>query len=255
MSAQEIGNAFVNHYYTTYDSNRAALAPLYSNNSTLSFDKETFQGQQQILEKLSKLPQTQHRCDTVVIQPSVSDNAILICVTGKLVIDNGNPLQFAQTFQLKKPMNGESIEKPRLTLMERQDNETGNGPMLAQLRISELDKLVARVKQKQALCLDLIAKYNDELAHIEKESRKIHERYDPLCKRLDERLTEQEANQKQFNEISKAFSEVLNTTKARLRNSQTEGLRTLRREATAELTATRGFSSDIASTFRQKIKK
>ncbi|OQR82775.1 nuclear transport factor [Achlya hypogyna] len=100
MSAQDIGNAFVQHYYSTFDANRAALASLYSNSSTLSFDKDTFQGQQAILEKLSKLPQTQHRVDTTVIQPSVSDNAILIVVTGKLVIDNGNPLQYAQTFQL-----------------------------------------------------------------------------------------------------------------------------------------------------------
>ncbi|OQR82737.1 hypothetical protein ACHHYP_15539 [Achlya hypogyna] len=143
----------------------------------------------------------------------------------------------------------------RVTLMERQDNETGNAPMLAQLRISELDKLVARVKQKQALCNDLIRQYNDELAHIEKESKKIHERYDPLCARLSERLAEQRNNEAHFDSISKNFGEILSTTKTRLRNSQTEGLRNLRREATAELTATRGFASDIPSTFHQTKRK
>ncbi|ETV76835.1 hypothetical protein, variant [Aphanomyces astaci] len=100
-------------------------------------------------------------------------------------------------------------DKERLTLMERQDNETGNAPMLAQLRISELDKLVARVKQKQALCNELVKHYNKELQHIENESKKIHERYDPLCKRLEQRLLEQETQKRQYDEISKSFGEVV----------------------------------------------
>jgi hypothetical protein len=52
----------------------------------LTFETETFVGQEKILEKLNKLPQTQHRAETVDIQPSVSNNAMLICVTGKLVV-------------------------------------------------------------------------------------------------------------------------------------------------------------------------
>ncbi|ETW02096.1 hypothetical protein H310_05699 [Aphanomyces invadans] len=139
--------------------------------------------------------------------------------------------------------------------MERQDNETGNAPMLAQLRITELDKLVARVKQKQALCNDLVAHYNKELQHIEKETKKIHERYDPLCKRLEQRLAEQETQKRQYDEISKSFGEILNTTKTRLKNSQTDGIRNLRREANAELTDSRGFASDVHSTFKQKYRK
>ncbi|EQC32081.1 hypothetical protein SDRG_10278 [Saprolegnia diclina VS20] len=156
---------------------------------------------------------------------------------------------------MKRSATSDNQDKARVTLMERQDHETGNAPMLAQLRISELDKLVARVKQKQALINDLMAKYHDELAHIEKESRKIHERYDPLCARLAERLEEQTANQAHYDTISKNFGQILSTTKARLRNSQTEGLHNLRREATAELAATRGFAADIASTFHQKSRK
>ncbi|KAH9188110.1 hypothetical protein AeNC1_009918 [Aphanomyces euteiches] len=143
-------------------------------------------------------------------------------------------------------------DKPRITLMERQDKETGNAPMLAQLRITELDKLVARVKQKQALCNDLVLHYTKELEHIDKECKKIHERYDPLCKRLEQRLVEQETQKRQYEEISKSFGDILNTTKSRLKNSQTDGIRNLRREANMELTDSRGFAADRDSTFKQK---
>ncbi|RHZ28678.1 hypothetical protein DYB28_009206 [Aphanomyces astaci] len=139
MSATEIGTQFVKFYYDTFDNNRAGLAPLYTANSTLTFETATLQGQAAIIGKFNELPKTQHKTET----------------------------------------------------------------------ISELDKLVARVKQKQALCNELVKHYNKELQHIENESKKIHERYDPLCKRLEQRLLEQETQKRQYDEISKSFGEVV----------------------------------------------
>ncbi|RLO04507.1 hypothetical protein DYB28_009157 [Aphanomyces astaci] len=184
MSATEIGTQFVKFYYDTFDNNRAGLAPLYTANSTLTFETATLQGQAAIIGKFNELPKTQHKTET----------------------------------------------------------------------ISELDKLVARVKQKQALCNELVKHYNKELQHIENESKKIHERYDPLCKRLEQRLLEQETQKRQYDEISKSFGEViLHTTKTRLKKSQTDGIRNLRREANKELTDSRGFASDVIRSKRHTI--
>ncbi|RHY92725.1 hypothetical protein DYB37_004057 [Aphanomyces astaci] len=186
MSATEIGTQFVKFYYDTFDNNRAGLAPLYTANSTLTFETATLQGQAAIIGKFNELPKTQHKTET----------------------------------------------------------------------ISELDKLVARVKQKQALCNELVKHYNKELQHIENESKKIHERYDPLCKRLEQRLLEQETQKRQYDEISKSFGEViLLTTKTRLKNSQTDGIRNLRREANKELTDSRGFASDTVTTVREVMSR
>ncbi|RHZ11729.1 hypothetical protein DYB26_008231 [Aphanomyces astaci] len=186
MSATEIGTQFVKFYYDTFDNNRAGLAPLYTANSTLTFETATLQGQAAIIGKFNELPKTQHKTET----------------------------------------------------------------------ISELDKLVARVKQKQALCNELVKHYNKELQHIENESKKIHERYDPLCKRLEQRLLEQETQKRQYDEISKSFGEViLHTTKTRLKNSQTDGIRNLRREANKELTDSRGFASDTVTTVREVMSR
>ncbi|RQM30703.1 hypothetical protein B5M09_006930 [Aphanomyces astaci] len=190
MSATEIGTQFVKFYYDTFDNNRAGLAPLYTANSTLTFETATLQGQAAIIGKFNELPKTQHKTET----------------------------------------------------------------------ISELDKLVARVKQKQALCNELVKHYNKELQHIENESKKIHERYDPLCKRLEQRLLEQETQKRQYDEISKSFGEViLHTTKTRLKNSQTDGIRNLRREANKELTDSRGSldprGSETVTTVREVMSR
>ncbi|CAK4083920.1 unnamed protein product [Aphanomyces euteiches] len=100
MSATDIGNQFVKFYYDTFDNNRAGLSPLYMANSTLTFEQATVQGQQAIIEKFNTLPKTQHKTDTIDIQPSLNESSILIFVTGKMIIDSNPPLQFTQVFQL-----------------------------------------------------------------------------------------------------------------------------------------------------------
>ena len=49
----EIGPAFAQHYYTTFDSNRAALQTLYKDASLLTFEQEQFMGMQSIMTKLT----------------------------------------------------------------------------------------------------------------------------------------------------------------------------------------------------------
>lgn len=49
--------AFTDHYYTTFDSNRANVTPLYSDQAVLTFNDSTpVIGQQAISQKLGALP-------------------------------------------------------------------------------------------------------------------------------------------------------------------------------------------------------
>jgi len=53
MSAEEVAAAFVNHYYTTFETDPMALAGLYQPASTLTFEGKTFQGAQAIIERFA----------------------------------------------------------------------------------------------------------------------------------------------------------------------------------------------------------
>eukprot|EP00440_Ansanella_granifera_P068347 gb/GFBE01074149.1/.p1 GENE.gb/GFBE01074149.1/~~gb/GFBE01074149.1/.p1 ORF type:complete len:123 (+),score=35.63 gb/GFBE01074149.1/:1-369(+) len=108
MAFQQIGEQFCQHYYQTFDSNRAGLMPLYSDQSMLTFEGEQFQGAQNITQKLASLPFTkvQHQIVKCDCQPSMNDG-VLIFVTGNLLVDdNQNPLKFAQVFHLMKGPTG-----------------------------------------------------------------------------------------------------------------------------------------------------
>eukprot|EP00947_MAST-08B_sp_MAST-8B-sp1_P003175 g3175.t1 len=102
VQAEEVAKAFVTHYYTTFDSDRSALAGLYQDNSTLTFEGEQFRGPAAIVGKITAIPaQTiKHEPKTLDVQQSLNDSAMLINVTGDMAIDGGNPLKFTQTFQL-----------------------------------------------------------------------------------------------------------------------------------------------------------
>ena len=49
---QQVGEAFVSHYYQNFDSNRGGLGPLYRDNSMLTFEGEQVMGAQNIVQKL-----------------------------------------------------------------------------------------------------------------------------------------------------------------------------------------------------------
>mmetsp|Transcript_905 Transcript_905/g.2810 ORF Transcript_905/g.2810 Transcript_905/m.2810 type:complete len:135 (-) Transcript_905:269-673(-) len=100
---QAIGKAFVDHYYRTFDSNRAGLAALYQGESMLTFEGEQFQGAQGIMQKLTTLQfQTvQHIPKTVDCHPGIN-GSIVVFVTGQLAVDGNvtTPLMFSQSFTL-----------------------------------------------------------------------------------------------------------------------------------------------------------
>jgi len=50
---EQVGEAFVQHYYNTFDSSRSNLGPLYRENSMLTFEGEKYLGVQQIVGKLT----------------------------------------------------------------------------------------------------------------------------------------------------------------------------------------------------------
>lgn len=79
--------AFTDHYYSTFDGNRAGLAGLYQEQSLLTFEGQKFVGSQQIMEKLGGLPfqSCQHRVVSLDSQPSVG-GGILVFVTGQLIV-------------------------------------------------------------------------------------------------------------------------------------------------------------------------
>mmetsp|Transcript_25741 Transcript_25741/g.60087 ORF Transcript_25741/g.60087 Transcript_25741/m.60087 type:complete len:128 (+) Transcript_25741:92-475(+) len=106
---QQIGEQFCQHYYNTFDTNRAGLQPLYSDQSLLTFEDSQVSGSQAIVQKLASLPfrTVKHQIVKVDCQPCPGSMNVLIFVTGNLVVDeNPNPLKFAQVFQLAQAPGG-----------------------------------------------------------------------------------------------------------------------------------------------------
>ncbi|KAF9430227.1 Nuclear transport factor 2 [Podila epigama] len=107
MSYEAIGKQFVEFYYSTFDSGRANLGPIYRADSMLSFEGSQVAGSEGIVSKLAKLPFTKvaHRIVTQDYQPIGGD--IVVLVTGQLIIDEeSNIQQFSQTFYLKNDGSG-----------------------------------------------------------------------------------------------------------------------------------------------------
>ncbi|KAL0087369.1 nuclear transport factor 2 [Phycomyces blakesleeanus] len=104
-----IAKQFLDFYYTTFDSNRQLLAPIYRDHSMLTFEGNQVAGTAAIINKLANLPfqRVHHKISTVDAQPgSPMRPTIIVTVTGLLYFDNeSNPQLFTQTFQLV-PENG-----------------------------------------------------------------------------------------------------------------------------------------------------
>ncbi|CAL0333102.1 unnamed protein product [Lupinus luteus] len=103
MDPDALAKAFVEHYYTTFDTNRAALANLYQEASMLTFEGQKIQGAQNIVAKLTSLPfqQCLHKITTVDCQPSGVNAAMLVFVSGNLQLaGEQHALKFSQMFHL-----------------------------------------------------------------------------------------------------------------------------------------------------------
>ncbi|KAF7839724.1 nuclear transport factor 2B [Senna tora] len=99
MDPDALAKAFVEHYYTTFDGNRAGLANLYQEGSMLTFEGQKIQGSQNIVAKLTSLPfqQCQHSITTVDCQPSGVNGGMLVFVSGNLQLaGEQHALKFSQ---------------------------------------------------------------------------------------------------------------------------------------------------------------
>lgn len=99
MDPDAVAKAFVEHYYSTFDTNRAGLAGLYQDASMLTFEGQKFMGSQNITTKLTSLPfqQCQHQISTVDCQPSGPAGGMLVFVSGNLQLaGEQHALKFSQ---------------------------------------------------------------------------------------------------------------------------------------------------------------
>lgn len=99
MDPDAVAKAFVEHYYSTFDTNRNNLFTLYQDNSMLSWEGEKYQGAQAIQTKVSGLPfaQCKHNCHTIDCQPSGPSGGMLVFVSGNLQLaDQEHALKFSQ---------------------------------------------------------------------------------------------------------------------------------------------------------------
>ncbi|PRQ39876.1 putative nuclear transport factor 2, NTF2-like domain-containing protein [Rosa chinensis] len=104
MDPDAVAKAFVEHYYSLFDSNRAALANLYQEGSMLTFEGQKIQGSQNIVAKLTSLPfqQCQHSITTVDCQPSGPAGGMLVFVSGNLQLaGEQHALKFSQSDSLR----------------------------------------------------------------------------------------------------------------------------------------------------------
>jgi len=100
MSAQEVAQAFVQHYYTTRDTNPMSLASLYQAGSMMTFEGTMLTGPEAIVQKFQTVGAVKHTMKGMDVQPSKDASAMLIFVTGIVQIGGDNPLHFCQMFQL-----------------------------------------------------------------------------------------------------------------------------------------------------------
>ncbi|KAI6129103.1 nuclear transport factor 2 [Pisolithus thermaeus] len=104
MDINAIAEKFTDFYYRTFDTDRHGLAPLYKDESMLTWEGQQILGVQRIIEKLTTLPfaKVQHQVSTVDAQPSVPNTAnLIVSVTGFLLVDgDSNPIRYSQAFHL-----------------------------------------------------------------------------------------------------------------------------------------------------------
>ncbi|KAJ7538697.1 hypothetical protein O6H91_11G059700 [Diphasiastrum complanatum] len=103
LDPDSLAKAFVEHYYSTFDTNRTNLLSLYEDSSMLTFEGEKLQGAQNISAKLNGLPFTHcsHHISTVDCQPSGVPGGMLVFVSGNLQLPGEeHQLRFSQMFHL-----------------------------------------------------------------------------------------------------------------------------------------------------------
>ena len=73
----------------------------------MTWESAQIQGVPNIIQKLKAPGNVHHDVKSIDVQPSIDPSAILIFVTGHLRIDQGNPLQYSEVFQLVSSGNNQ----------------------------------------------------------------------------------------------------------------------------------------------------
>ncbi|KAK3180724.1 Nuclear transport factor 2 [Lecanicillium sp. MT-2017a] len=100
---EEVAKQFIEFYYNQFDTDRKALSALYRDQSMLTFESASVLGVNSIVEKLTSLPfeKVKHQVSTLDAQPGMVEGAIVILVTGQLLVDEEQrPMNYTQAFQL-----------------------------------------------------------------------------------------------------------------------------------------------------------
>ncbi|KAI5061001.1 hypothetical protein GOP47_0023506 [Adiantum capillus-veneris] len=103
MDPEQIGRAFVDHYYSIFDTNRPGLVSLYQDGSMLTFEGQKLAGAQAIVSKLTSLAfqQCKHNVSTVDCQLSGPGGGMLVFVNGNMQLPGEeHALKFSQVMDL-----------------------------------------------------------------------------------------------------------------------------------------------------------
>ena len=86
--------------FLSFSSNSLFVLILQQPQSMMTFEGQQFTGPQAIVGKLKQVGQVNHVVKSMDVQPSTSQSALLIFVTGTIKIGGDNPLHFSEFFQL-----------------------------------------------------------------------------------------------------------------------------------------------------------
>ncbi|KCV70144.1 hypothetical protein H696_03603 [Fonticula alba] len=102
--SSQLGAAFAQHYYSTFDHNIENLGSLYADNAFFSFEGNCVIGPVDIMNRFRSMGFSQiiHKIFTVDAQPGPVEGTHIIFVTGQFAIDGevDKPHLFSETFQL-----------------------------------------------------------------------------------------------------------------------------------------------------------
>ncbi|CAN6165613.1 unnamed protein product [Urochloa humidicola] len=100
MDSDGKAKAFVDHYYATFDTDRAAMEGLFQEGSMLTFEGETFVGAAAITAKLTSLQFStcKHEVTAMDYQPSGPAGGMLVVVSGTMHFEVEPLLKFTQVF-------------------------------------------------------------------------------------------------------------------------------------------------------------
>ncbi|OQD85735.1 hypothetical protein PENANT_c009G06529 [Penicillium antarcticum] len=115
-ASRAIAEQFLQHYYTTFEGDRSALASLYRNQSKLTYEDKTFKGAD-IMGQIGAMPAAKREFASFMSQyTDDKDSGILIMLHG-LLGDEGLRMNFIHTFNLSQDEGGYFVNNEMFQLV------------------------------------------------------------------------------------------------------------------------------------------